>query len=175
MSLLCDSPPKRPAPLRLISISELFADFERIFLSGDAKIYSRCEHVVLFFDHHFFHLADVGSGLFMYNEKEAIRSTTDGFGKYEPAQNGSRARHLNSAKATIEAPDEVWEGNPKSRGRWVYLKEFDDSPYPFSVAIITNRDDGTIVPKTSFPCRRSDINGWRRGVRIYPKTAQPPG
>ena len=107
-------------------------------------------------------------------KKEAIRSTTDGFGKYEPAQNGSRARHLNSAKATIEAPDEVWEGNPKSRGRWVYLKEFDDSPYPFSVAIITNRDDGTIVPKTSFPCRRSDINGWRRGVDTTPKQLSHP-
>jgi len=119
-------------------------------------------------------LADVGSGLFMRDEKETIRATINGFGKYEPNQSGSRARHLNSARATIEEPDEVWEGNPKSRGRWVYVKEFDDLPYPFSVAIITERDGSIIVPKTSFPCKRGDINGWRKGVRIYPKTAQPP-
>ena len=170
MPLICDSPAPRPAQLELISISDLFAQFERIFLDGNAAIHSRCGHVILFFDHHFFHMTDVGSGLFMYDEKETIRSTTSGFGKYVPAQNGSRAKHLVSARMTIQEPDEVWEGNPKSRGRWVYVKEFEDSYYPFSVAIITDRPDqgGIIVPKTSFPCKRGDIKKWRKGVKIYP-------
>ena len=60
---------------------------------------------------------------FMHDEKELIRSTTEGFGKYILDHNGSRARNLPSARETILAPDEVWEECPiATTARWVYAR-----------------------------------------------------
>jgi len=105
----------------------------------------------------------------MRDEKKRILETTNGFGDFLVGQNGSRARHLPSVYETLSAPDEVWEDNPKAKARWVYLKEYDSLSYPFSVVLVTVRpEESLIVPKTGFPCRKTDIKKWRAGKKIYP-------
>lgn len=168
--------PQRPPNVEYTCMSGLFQAFEEIFLSSNGKIDSCCGHSVLTFDHHFFHLAAVTvSGvetLFMRDEKEKIRSLTDGFGLYEV--DDPRARHLRSAYATLSSPDEVWENSPKVRVKWIYVKEFDSKPYQFSIALVTERpaEGNIIVPVSSFPCKKSDIKKWRSGTLIYPKNTE---
>ncbi len=174
MVLISANPPARPANACYASIRDLYLCFEGIFLlPGGAQIVSPCGHKITVFDHHFFHLAGISipgnKRLFMRDEKKRILETTDGFGDFVVGQNGSRARHLPSVYETLSAPDEVWEDNPKAKARWVYLKEYDSLPYPFSVVLVTERpEESLIVPKTGFLCRKTDIKKWRAGRKIYP-------
>jgi len=162
-------------------MAELYLEFETRFLQGDAQIRSTCGHQILIFDHHFFHLAAVRTAaanrLFMVDEKDEIRATIEGMGKYLIDHSGSRARNLPSARSTMEDPDEVWEANPRAvSAKWVYVKEFDSKPYPFTVALLVDRpaENGIIVPVSSFPCSKSDVRKWRNGDLIYRKQIQPP-
>jgi hypothetical protein len=165
----------RPAQVEYASISELFARFVDLFLGSGGAIVSPCGHRILVFDHHFFHLAAITVAgqirLFMKDEKQTIIATTEGFGKYEVANGGSRAKHLSSARETLCTPDEVWENNPQVTAKWVYVKEWDSKPYPFSIVLVTDRPEegGIIVPVSSFPCKRNDAKKWRGGTLIYPK------
>ena len=174
MVLINANPPVRPANACCASIRDLYLCFERIFLlPGRSQIVAPCGHKITVFDHHFFHLAAISipgnERLFMRDEKKRILETTDGFGDFLVGQNGSRARHLPAVYETLSAPDEVWEDNPKAKARWVYLKEYDSLPYPFSVVLVTERpEESLIVPKTGFPCRKTDIKKWRAGKKIYP-------
>jgi hypothetical protein len=125
------------------------------------------------FDHHFFHLAAVSKTgrekLFMKEEKPTILETTEGFSPYIVGHGGSRAKNLRAAYETLANPDEVWEQNPRTQSRWVYVKEYNALPYPFSVALVTRRDAGAIiVPTTSFPCKKGDVRKWRSGTKIFP-------
>lgn len=105
----------------------------------------------------------------MRDEKNEIRETTDGFAPYSVGHKGSRAKHLRATYETLVSPDEVWEDNPKAKAKWVYLKEYDNAPYPFSIVLVTTRpEQGLIVPVTGFPCKKGDIKKWRAGDRIYP-------
>ena len=171
MALICPVPPKRPDTVEYESIAELYSLFEQIFLSSGGVISSSCGEVISCFDHHFFHLAKVsipGVGrLFMKVEKSEITSVTVGFGKYVVSH--TRANYLRSAFETFAEPDEVWE-LPETQGsaRWAYVKEYDSRPYPFSVALVAEREAGLIVPVSSFPCRNTDVKKWRRGLRVYP-------
>ncbi|MGH9682173.1 MAG: hypothetical protein ACRD4S_00965 [Candidatus Acidiferrales bacterium] len=147
--------------------------FEEIFLRDGARLQSTCGHEILIFDHHFFHLAAVTvtgiERLFMKEEKGRILSTSSGFGLYEVGE--PRVKHLRSAYATFAAPDEVWQDNPRAHhAKWVYVKEFSSQPYPFSIALVTQRvDEGNIiVPVSSFPCKRTDVKKWRKGQKVYP-------
>lgn len=170
--LINQNPPKRPPNVEYSSIRELYLAFEEIFLCNKGCIKSVCGHELLVFDHHFFHLAAVTipgiERLFMKDERPRIMELEDGYGLYEIGE--PRARHLRSAYVTICAPDEVWTKNPKSRAKWIYIKEFDSKPYPFSVALITEREEenNIIVPVSSFPCKKGDIKKWRKGERIHP-------
>ncbi len=178
MALICEAPPPRPAALKFDSISELYGHFERIFLSGNGTIQSRCGHVITAFDHHFWHLAGVRDKFSMLAEKDELLKTTDGFGKYYLRENGSRGKRLLSARETFQEPDEVWEDNPESDAKWVYLKEYYDSGYQFSVAFVDIESEGSsiLVPISSFSCDKNRLRKkWRKGKLIYPKTAQPPG
>lgn len=105
----------------------------------------------------------------MRNEKEVILATLDGFSNYTIGHGGSRAKNLRSAYETLTAPDEVWENNPKTHSRWVYVKEYATAPYHFSIAMVTYREGQSIVvPVTSFPCKKGDVKKWRCGDKIYP-------
>ena len=174
VGLIHPNPPPRPDRLIFGSIRELYLHFENIFLSqGASPILSPCGHSILVFDHHFFHLASVSvpgkDKLFMKDEKEIMLATADGFAAYLIGHGGSRAKNLRAAYETLTNPDEVWEENPRSRSGWVYIKEYSAAPYPFSVALVTCREEQVvIVPKTSFPCKRGDVKKWRNGKRIYP-------
>jgi hypothetical protein len=107
--------------------------------------------------------------LFMRDEKKVILGTGVGFAQYILGHGGSRARHLQAARETLCAPDEVWEDNPKANSRWVYIKEYDSVPYPFSIALVTERtEESIIVPVSSFPCKKGDVKKWRNGRKIYP-------
>jgi phage-Barnase-EndoU-ColicinE5/D-RelE like nuclease2 len=182
VSLICENPPERPENCIYTSIAGLYAEFENIFLVAEGgRLASACGHTILVFDHHFFHLAAVRTAteirLFMRDEKDIIRATTDGHGKYLIDKEGSRARHLRSAKATMIDPDEVWIDNPKATSAtWVYVKEFSGAPYPLTVAFMTLRpeENDIIVPVSSFPCRKGDIKKWRQSKLIYQKHVQPP-
>ena len=163
----------RPDSFDFASLAVLYLLFESLFLADGGVLESLCGHTVLIFDHHFFHLVALRGDferLSMAKEKEEIRQTVEGFGRYTLDHGGSRARNLPSAKATIEDPDEVWEGNPRVTGaKWVYVKEFDSRPYPYTVALLTIRpEEGhVIVPVSSFPCKRTDARKWRQGRLVY--------
>jgi hypothetical protein len=170
--LINQNPPKRPPKVEYTCMRELYLAFEEIFLCHGGNIQSKCGHALSVFDHHFFHMAAVTvqgiEKLFMKHEKERILALDSGFGLYDVGP--SRAQHLRSAHLTVCAPDEVWVENPKAKAKWVYVKEFDSKPYPFSVALITERPDENyiIVPVSSFPCKKGDIKKWRKGTRIHP-------
>ncbi len=168
--------PERPAPVEFTSISQLFLRFNEIFLEGKKSlILSPCGHKIYCFEHHFFHMAGILvegiPELTLPKERKIIQSTTDGFAHYELRENGSRARHLASARVTLEAPDEVWTENPKvESATWVYVKEFDSKPYAFSVVLVGvwEANSSIPVPFSSFPVRRRHVKKWQCGKRIYP-------
>jgi hypothetical protein len=166
----------RPASLKHSSIGELFDQFSDLFLAGTKSlIVSPCGHKIYCFEHHFFHMAGIVvegiPELTMPKERATILATREGFAHYELREKGSRARHLPSARATLESPDEVWEDNPKvESAKWVYIKEFDGKPYEFSVALVGVWEaNSTIpVPFSSFPVERKNAKKWRQGKKIYP-------
>lgn len=170
--LINQAPPQRPANVAFGCMRDLYLAFEGIFLSNGGFIESCCGQRILVFDHHFFHLAAITvtgiDRLFMRDEKDKILGMREGYGIYEIGE--PRARHLASAHLTYTTPDEVWQDNPKSRAKWVYVKEFNSLPYQFSIALATERPEegGIIVPVSSFPCKKSDVKKWRQGQRIYP-------
>ena len=89
---------------------------------------------------------------------------------------GVRARNLPSAKISILEPDEVWEDNPNAKSaKWVYIKQFDSKPYPYTISLLLPRIEqgGIIVPVSSFPCKGA-LHKWRQGTLIYPRQMQPP-
>ena len=170
MGIICAAPPKRPKTLECASLCELYSRFEELFLCNEGVIDSCCEHTITVFDHNFFHLAKVdlpGKPKILMNEyKEAILACKDGFGCFQVEI--SRAKYLTSAIETFKEPNEVWEGNKKATARWVYVKEYDSPPYPFSIGLVTERESGLLVPMSSFPCKRGDVKKWRNGILIYP-------
>jgi hypothetical protein len=174
MGLLNDKPPKRPQGWKFASIAELYQLFEGLFLDANGLIESKCGHQISIFDHHLFHMCGItrdSTRLFMPEEKEALLALTDGFGEYQLVHGGSRARDLPSAHATLLEPDEVWCENPRaSSAEWIYIKEFDSRPYPFSIALLKRRTkgNGIIVPLSSFCCKKNRIRAWRETTRLYP-------
>lgn len=173
-------PPKRPPHCDFDCLSSLYERYEELFLCVEAHPVPWHGQPILVFDHHFFHLAALrADGMdksFMLREKEGIRATVEGFGKFTLDQGGARARSLPSAKVTMLDPDEVWERNPKCiSAKWVCVKEFDSRPYPYTVALLVDRPEegGIIVPVSSFPCRRGDVRKWQGGTLIF-KRKQPP-
>jgi hypothetical protein len=109
--------------------------------------------------------------LSIQNERPSILAAHDGFAHYELRDGGSRARHLASARETLENPDEVWTDNPKvASAKWVYIKEYDSKPYPFSIALVGEWFANTIiiVPFSSFPCGKRNVDRWRQTNRIFP-------
>lgn len=181
MPIECVAYPSRPTHCEFSHVSGLFSEFENLFLSGGALLESDYGQTISIFDHHFFHLAAIRvegvNRLYMKNEKSIIRGTTDGFGKYILDHCGSRAKHLPSAKEAMQHPDEVWIDNPKAKSAtWIYVKQFNSKPYPFTVVFFTLRPDegNIIVPVSSFPCKKSDIKKWRQARCVYQKHVQPP-
>ena len=86
---------------------------------------------------------------------------------------GSRARNLSSAFLTMKLPDEVWADNPvATTAKWVYLKQFESKPYPYTVALIVERplENGIIVPFSSFPVQCSGAAKMEAGFVYTPKT-----
>ena len=166
--------PTRPSNVSYNSISELYLKYVEIFLAGGrSPLVTPCGHEIVFFDHHFFHMASITvdgkEKLFMREEKARILETNEGFGDYWIGHKGSRAKHFHASFETLTTPDEVWQDNPNAKARWVYVKEFDSIPYPFSVVLVTTRpEQSLIVPVTGFPCRRKDGKKWRAGTKIYP-------
>jgi hypothetical protein len=112
--------------------------------------------------------------LSIQKERSVILATTNGFGHYELRESGSRARHLLSARETLDHPDEVWQDNPRATSaKWVYVKEFDSKPYRFSVALVgiwTPREGSSeiYVPLSSFQVDKTGIKKWKQSVKIYP-------
>jgi hypothetical protein len=177
MPLLCKAPPKRPTNLEANSIADLYLRFRELFLAGNATIESRCGQRITVFKYHFFHLAGIqidgeDERLFMFQEEASIMSNATDFGRFNLKENGSRARHLPSALLTYREPDVVIEDHPNADARWVYLKEYDGAPYPFSVAFVTDRPDegGILVPTSSWKCDKYSAKKWLKGGgrKIYP-------
>ena len=170
------SRPVRPLKVEYSSIGALYKQFCEIFLDDrKSLIISPCNHKIYCFDHHFFHMAGVEvegiEQLSMPREKAIILGTQDGFAHYELREGGSRARHLRSARETLENPDEVWADNPHVQSaKWVYIKEFDSKPYPYSVALVGEwqANSTIIVPMSSFQVVKRGGLKWRKSTRIYP-------
>lgn len=168
--------PERPASVAFTSIRDLYLEFERIFLAGTKSlIASPCGHRIYCFEHHFFHLTgiivDGVRKLSTRTEKATILGTHKGFAHYKIREGGRRGRHLQSAYETLANPDEVWQDNPKAKtAKWVYIKEYDSKPYPFSIALIghSHTRSTVIVPFSSISIERTNIKKWRQGTRIYP-------
>jgi hypothetical protein len=114
--------------------------------------------------------------LSMPGELAEILATDSGLGRYELTHGGSRARNLPSAFLTMKVPDEVWMDNPvATTAKWVYLKQFDSKPHPYTVALIGERplENGIVVPFSSFQCNARVLRKWRQGLCIHPKQIQP--
>ncbi|MGA8023553.1 MAG: PBECR2 nuclease fold domain-containing protein [Candidatus Acidiferrales bacterium] len=138
-------------------------------------ILSPSGHKIYCFEHHFFHMAGVIVDgipeLSMPKERDTILGTHEGFAHYELREGGARARHLRSARATLETPDEIWVENPRvASAKWVYLKQYDSTPYGFSVALVGEWEANStiIVPFSSFPCEKRNLKKWQQARRIYP-------
>ncbi len=109
--------------------------------------------------------------LSIHKERETIAKTREGFAHYKLREGGSRARNLQAAYDTLAAPSEVWTDNPKLKNaKWVYIREYDSKPYPYSVALVGEWETNStvIVPFSGFPVKRSNIKKWRQLKRIYP-------
>ena len=109
--------------------------------------------------------------LSMPHERDKLLGTVEGFAYYELREGGSRARHLRSARETLENPDEVWEENPRViSAKWVYVKEYESKPYSFSIALVGEwkANSTIIVPFSSFPCDKKNVKKWRQTKKIYP-------
>jgi len=176
MALIHPNPPPRPGSVAYASIRELYLHFEDIFLADKKSlVVSPCRHRIYCFEHHFFHMAGVVvegiDDLSMPHERSTILGTADGFAHYELREGGSRARHLRSARETLENPDEIWAENPRViSAKWVYVKEYDSKPYAFSIALVGEWEANStiIVPFSSFPCDKKNARKWRQSKRIYP-------
>lgn len=166
-------PPKRPPTLEFSSLRELYLHFERLFLNGNPvshELVSVCGHTIKVFDHHFFHLVKLDDPakpkpLLMANEKDTILITTSGFGAY--TYDRQRAVYLQSAASCVANPDEVWEDSSLRTAKWIYIKQFDASPYSFTILLVGQRDE-SLVLVTSFLVRDRGAKKWRRGFQIYP-------
>jgi len=104
VALTHPNPPPRPDNVTYTSIRELYLHFESIFLAGTKSlVVSPCDHKI--------HMAGVVvegiKELSMPRERDTILKSTDGFAHYELRERGSRAKHLKSARETLENPDEV--------------------------------------------------------------------
>jgi hypothetical protein len=161
----------RPAALVFSSLAELYSHFESLFLSGKEvsnQLTSDSGLTLTIFDHNFFHMVKLTrpnrQKLFMKEQKALLRAQTDGFGEYQ--YDRQRAIHLPAARQTLEHPDEVYEEALRSAS-YVFIKEYSEAPYPFTVVLTAKREGSLIVPVTSFPCRRRDIRKWRKGRLIY--------
>lgn len=102
----------------------------------------------------------------MKEEKALLRAQTSGCGPYE--YDRQRAIHLQAAKDTLQHPDEVYEVQLRSASH-VFIKTYEELPYPFTVVLVARREGKLLVPVTSFPCRRRDVKKWRKGRLIYSK------
>jgi hypothetical protein len=176
MGLILANPPARPGGVAYTSIRELYLQFDDIFLADNKSlIISTCKHKIYCFEHHFFHMSGVivegVEELSIQKERATILATDAGFAHYELREGGSRARHLRSAREALESPDEVWTENPRvTSARWVYVKEYDSKPYPFSIALVGEWESNSIiiVPFSSFQCDKRNAQKWRQAKRIYP-------
>jgi hypothetical protein len=109
--------------------------------------------------------------LSMPRERKTILETVDGFAHYKLRENGSRAKHLRSAREALENPDEIWTDNPRvNSAKWVYVKEFDSKPYPFSIALVGEWEANStiLVPFSSFACDKNSARKWRQTKKIHP-------
>lgn len=175
---LCAAAAKPPRPPTVVfeSIRDVYLAFEAIFLSeAKSLIVSPCGHKIYCFEHHVFHMAGIAvegiPELSIHKERDRILATDVGFAHYELREGGSRVRHLRSARETLENPDEVWAENPLvASAKWVYVKEFDSKPHPFSIGLVGewHSNSTIIVPFSSFACARSGVKRWRQGKKIYP-------
>lgn len=147
-----------------------------IFLEGNKSlIVCPFGHRIYCFEHHFFHMAGVVvegiDKLTIPKERNTILGTEQGFAHYELRDSGSRANHLRSARETLEHPDEIWIENPRvTSATWVYVKEFDSKPYPFSIALVGKWEANStiIVPLSSFAVEKKNAKKWRQSRRLYP-------
>jgi len=162
----------RPPALRFQSLAELYKQYEDIFLHGNEvshQFISDCGLTITVFDHNFFHIVKLTHPdrpkLFMKDEKALLRAQTEGFGVY--GYDPQRGMHLHTARETLEHPDEVYEDARLTTASHVFIKCYEEAPYPFTVVLVAARDGNLLVPTTSFPCRRRDVKRWQRGKLIY--------
>jgi hypothetical protein len=168
--------PIRPPKVEFTSIRDVYVQFDEIFLAEKKSlVISPCGHRIYCFEHHLFHMAGIivegVEELSIQKERATILATNNGFAHYELREGGSRARHLRSARQTLESPDEVWIENPRvTSAKWVYVKEYDGKPYPFSIALVGEWEANStiIVPFSSFQCDKKNVRKWRQTRRIYP-------
>jgi len=171
--------PQRPPELVFRSLCELYLHFQSLFLAGKStgrEFQSACGCRIMIFDHHFFHIVKLTrpgvARLFMSEEKTKILAQIVGFGDY--AYDDNRARHLASAMDTLTNPDCVYRPEKLRTADRVFIREYDSSPYPYTAVFVGNRDGGFKVPVTAFPLKRPDLKKWTRGLKLFPKTHQPP-
>lgn len=162
----------RPPLIHFSSVCELYRHFERLFLGGNSTSHtleSTCGHKITVFDHHFFHVVKLdhpekSKPLLMSNEKTTILATQNGFGPY--SHDRQRAIYLESAVHCLCSPDEVWDDPTLDSARWIYITEYDTSPYSHTILLVGERGEDPVVV-TSFPAKRRNAQKWRRGKLMY--------
>ena len=103
----------------------------------------------------------------MKQEEPIIMNLDDGFGPY--THDPQRAIYLSSAALTMFEPDEVFVDTTLLTAHWVYIKEFRSTPYTHTILYVAHRrQEGHIVPTTSFAATPGDARRKRKGTLIYP-------
>lgn len=130
----------------------------------------------MFEAYHFFHLVKLRKGhqteFLMSEEREAILSTTKGFGEYSIDQ--KRAETLPWILDVIQQPREIYEYTQKRTADEVFIKEYLKSGSPFKVLLVVREED-YLKPVTSISVRRPAIKEHRRGTLLWPKKENHPG
>jgi hypothetical protein len=166
--------PIRPKPLSITSARDLYLHFQKIFLNNSPRkntIVSDCGDRITILDYHFFHMVKLQiedkQKLVISEEKELILACTIGFGKYkyEP----TRARHLPAAMVTLKSPDWIYRPPHLASADRVFIKEFDDLPFPYTIMLVGKRKPDILYPVTSFSHKRSGIGKWMKGELLYSK------
>jgi hypothetical protein len=167
--------PRRPKPLIITCARDLYLHFQRIFLNNNPTkntVISECGDRITILDYHFFHMVKLQiedkNKLVIDEEKELILACAVGFGKYkyEP----TRARHLPAAMETLKAPDWIYRPLKLRSADRVFIKEFDELPFPYTIVLVGKRKPNILYPVTSFSHKRNSVGRWMNGELLYSKT-----
>lgn len=165
-------PAPRPESLPLVSLAQLYSDFERLFLRGEAyraEWTSSSGHELVVMDRHFLHLVKLrrletdGTIVDFFpdiqKEKPLIRGCDSGFSAYLVMEH--RCKLLPTALDTMCAPHAVIKIGAPQSAELAFFKYFGGKQNPALVVLVGRSErEGDLIPLTAYPIRRNQMKTW---------------